>query len=68
RAATRPRPTFAAAHRHLWRRRTIRSENVKRHGVETSMLEGIFSRGDRRVASGLELAWRRGARLDRTRQ
>jgi radical SAM family uncharacterized protein len=58
------REYFAAAHRHMWRRRTIQSVNIKCHGVETSMLEGIFSRGDRRVADGLELAWRRGARLD----
>jgi radical SAM family uncharacterized protein len=58
------REYFAAAHKHLWRRRSIQSVNVKCHGVETSMLEGIFSRGDRRVADGLELAWRRGARLD----
>jgi len=28
------------------------------------MLEGILTRGDRRVAPALEEAWRRGARLD----
>ncbi len=28
------------------------------------MLEGILTRGDRRVAAALEAAWRRGARLD----
>jgi hypothetical protein len=28
------------------------------------MLEGLLSRGDRRVADVIELAWRRGARLD----
>ena len=37
---------------------------VKCHDIERSMLEGILTRGDRRVAAGLEEAWRRGARLD----
>ena len=37
---------------------------VKCHDIETSMLEGILTRGDRRVAPALEEAWRRGARLD----
>jgi len=37
---------------------------VKCHDVETSLLEGLLSRGDRRIASAIELAWRRGARLD----
>jgi hypothetical protein len=27
-------------------------------------LEGVFSRGDRRMADVIELAWQRGARLD----
>src|SRR5262249_55055261 len=31
---------------------------------ERSMLEGILTRGDRRVAQALEAAWRGGARLD----
>ncbi len=42
----------------------IRSVKVKQHDIETSMLEGILTRGDRRVAAALEEAWRRGARLD----
>ncbi len=37
---------------------------MKCHDVETSLLEGLLSRGDRRVAEVVELAWRRGARLD----
>jgi hypothetical protein len=32
--------------------------------VETSLLEGALSRGDRRMGDVIELAWRRGARLD----
>ena len=37
---------------------------VKCHDIETSLLEGALTRGDRRIASVLEAAWRRGARLD----
>jgi radical SAM superfamily enzyme YgiQ (UPF0313 family) len=52
------------AHRYLRSRLKIRSVTLKCHDVERSMLEGILTRGDRRVAAALELAWRRGARLD----
>jgi hypothetical protein len=41
---------------------------VKQHDIETSLLEGILTRGDRRVAPALEEAWRRGARLDGWRE
>ncbi len=58
------REYFSWAHKYLWSRRRIRSVNIKCHDVETSLLEGVLSRGDRRVAEGIELAWRRGARLD----
>ncbi len=36
----------------------------KRHDVETSLLEGIMSRGDRRVAGAIEKAYRKGCRFD----
>ena len=42
----------------------MRSVTVKFHDIERSMLEGILTRGDRRVAAAVEEAWRRGARLD----
>jgi radical SAM superfamily enzyme YgiQ (UPF0313 family) len=42
----------------------IRSVKIKQHNIETSLLEGILTRGDRRVAVALEEAWRRGARFD----
>ena len=42
----------------------IRSVTLKCHSIETSLLEGIMTRGDRRVAAALEEAWKRGARLD----
>lgn len=37
---------------------------LKYHDPEQSFLEGVFSRGDRRLAALLETAWRMGARLD----
>jgi radical SAM family uncharacterized protein len=58
------REYFRWAHQYLKRRVKIRSVRVNCHPVETSMLEGLLSRGDRRLADVIELAWRRGARLD----
>jgi hypothetical protein len=52
------------AHDHLRERRRIRAVSVKCHHVETSLLEGVLSRGDRRVSAAIERAWRLGARLD----
>ncbi len=58
------REYFHWAHRYLKSKVRIRSVTVKAHDIERSMLEGILTRGDRRVAAALEAAWRRGARLD----
>ncbi|MDH3360276.1 MAG: TIGR03936 family radical SAM-associated protein, partial [Desulfobulbaceae bacterium] len=38
--------------------------NLKRHDPRQSYLEGVFSRGDRVLAKVIEVAWRKGARLD----
>jgi radical SAM family uncharacterized protein len=56
------------AHKYLKSRVKIRSVSVKCHDVETSLLEGVLTRGDRRLAPALEEAWRRGARLDAWRE
>lgn len=47
-------------------RRGIRSRKVKLnvHNVEMSVLEAIFSRGDRRMAAFIETAYKKGARFD----
>ena len=42
----------------------LRSVSIKQHDIETSLLEGILTRGDRRIAPALHEAWKRGARLD----
>ncbi len=41
-----------------------RAFKVKWHDPKQSFLEGIFSRGDRRLSRLLHLAWKKGARLD----
>jgi radical SAM family uncharacterized protein len=53
---------------YLRQRVKIRSVKVKQHDVEVSLLEGLLTRGDRRIAAVLEEAWRRGARMDGWRE
>ena len=52
------------AGKYLRSRRRIPTVKVSQHDVETSLLEGVLTRGDRRTAPALEEAWRRGCRLD----
>jgi radical SAM family uncharacterized protein/radical SAM-linked protein len=49
---------------HLKRRVKNRNISFKWHDARMSLLEGLFSRGDERLADLLESAWRRGARFD----
>jgi len=42
----------------------FRTVEVKTHPIATSVLEAVFSRGDRRLGPVLIDAWRRGARFD----
>ena len=62
--AMRRREYFEEAHEILRRRNRFRSIQVKCHDIETSLLEGVMSRGDRRVGEAIERAWRAGARFD----
>src|SRR5262249_54940674 len=62
------REYFAWAGRYLKDRCRLRAVTVKQHDVELSLLEGILTRGDRRVAMALEEAWRRGCRMDGWRE
>ncbi|MHB8954114.1 MAG: TIGR03960 family B12-binding radical SAM protein [Pirellulaceae bacterium] len=62
------REYFRWAHEYLWQARSLRCVQIKRHDIETSMLEGVLSRGDRRLGDAIELAWRRGARMDSWRE
>lgn len=47
-------------------RRRLKRQNIgfRWHSAEQSFLEGVLSRGDRRLADALELAAREGCRLD----
>ncbi|MEM8913609.1 MAG: TIGR03960 family B12-binding radical SAM protein [Planctomycetota bacterium] len=58
------REYFDWAHQYLKSRRRIRSVHIKCHDTETSLLEGVLSRGDRRTGRAIRLAWERGARMD----
>ncbi|MEZ6073004.1 MAG: TIGR03960 family B12-binding radical SAM protein [Pirellulales bacterium] len=60
----RRREYFQWAHAHLRKVVRQRSVSIKCHNIDTSLIEGILSRGDRRMADVIELAWQRGARLD----
>lgn len=60
----RDRDYLLDAHRYMRQRVRLRSVKIKCHDVERSLLEGILTRGDRRIAPAIEEAWRRGARLD----
>lgn len=44
--------------------RELRKFNIRSHDERTSMLEGTFARGDRRMAELVEAAYHNGARLD----
>jgi radical SAM family uncharacterized protein len=59
-----PREYFREAREHLYQRKRLRSVSLKCHDVETSLLEGVFCRGDRRLGTAIEAAWRAGARFD----
>lgn len=48
----------------LRRRLNVRGVTLRPHEAENSWLEGIVSRGDRRVGELFEHAWREGCRLD----
>lgn len=58
------REYFRWAHSYMRKRCRIRSVTVKCHAIETSLLEGVLSRGDRRTGKAIRLAWERGARMD----
>jgi radical SAM family uncharacterized protein len=49
---------------YMKRRCRMKAVKIKQHDIDTSLLEGILTRGDRRVAPAVLEAWRRGCRLD----
>jgi radical SAM family uncharacterized protein len=63
-----PREYLKWAGQYLRQRCKIRAVKIKQHDIDCSLLEGVLTRGDRRVAVALEEAWRRGCRLDGWRE
>lgn len=58
------REYFQEAGRYMKSRCRHRTVKIKQHNIERSLLEGLLTRGDRRVAGVLLEAWKRGARMD----
>lgn len=58
------REYFQWAGQYLRQKVRLKAVHIKQHDIETSLLEGILTRGDRRVSPALYEAWKRGARLD----
>ncbi len=58
------REYFEQAREHLYQRKRMRSVHLRCHDIQSSMLEGVLCRGGRRTGEAIELAWRRGARMD----
>ncbi|MGL6225731.1 MAG: TIGR03960 family B12-binding radical SAM protein [Thermoguttaceae bacterium] len=55
---------FRDAHRRLKYVNKHKSFTLKYHELSTSLLEGLLSRGDRRLGRLIETVWRNGGRLD----
>jgi radical SAM family uncharacterized protein len=59
---------FYAAHARLRKSRRLKCVEIKCHDVETSILEGILCRGDRRLGEAIERVYRQGGRFDAWRE
>lgn len=56
---------FDRKHKYLMERfKKVKCANLQYHGTETSFLEAVFARGDRRVGSALVRAFELGCRFD----
>lgn len=66
--AMQTREYFTEAHKILRQTRRERSVDVKYHELNVSLLEGLLTRGDRRLGKVIEDSWRLGARLDPWRE
>jgi radical SAM family uncharacterized protein len=55
---------FAQAHRTMRQALKLRPVKLKYHDLEMSLLEGLISRGDRRIGEVVLRAWKAGARCD----
>lgn len=56
--------TLAEKQKHLVKNLTSKKISASWHDVETSFLEGVLARGDRRLGKVIEAAWRKGCYFD----
>lgn len=56
-------PESAAKERTAYLRKKLPA-SVKSHNLDSSILEAVFARGDRRLAGALITAWKKGCRFD----
>ena len=62
--AMQTREYFRWARECLYQKKRLRSVQLKCHDIDTSLLEGVLCRGNRRTGEAIERAWRAGARFD----
>ncbi|HMP03524.1 MAG TPA: TIGR03960 family B12-binding radical SAM protein [Gemmatales bacterium] len=55
---------FLNAGRYLKQRCKMRTVRIRQHNIQRSLLEGLLTRGDRRIADVILEAWKRGSRFD----
>ena len=55
---------FRSAHHRLIEKTRKTGISLKYHTLQTSLMEALLCRGDRRLGRVIETAWRQGARLD----
>lgn len=55
---------LVAKQEHLLASVRTKKINISTHFTNTSFLEGVFARGDRRLSRVMELAWKKGCRFD----
>lgn len=55
---------LAEKQEHLMASVTTKKIKISTHTTQTSFMEGVLARGDRRLAKVIELAWRKGCKFD----
>lgn len=58
------REDFNKKHKYLWDRLKMKNVSFQYHDDVTSVLEAVFARGDRRLGSLLETAFKKGCKFD----
>ncbi|MBQ5592567.1 MAG: TIGR03960 family B12-binding radical SAM protein [Clostridia bacterium] len=55
---------LAEKQEHLMNSVTTKKIKISTHTTQTSFMEGVLARGDRRLSKVIELAWRKGCKFD----